>query len=63
MAVADVFYEDGGEVGGGMAAVKALKGWEILNHWTMGWPTMTLPKSSVPLLAGRMAVPVPVRLT
>ena len=47
----------------GMVAEKALKDWETLNHWMAGWPTITLPRLSVPLLAGRMGVPVPVRLT
>jgi hypothetical protein len=40
------------------AAVRVLKGWVILCHWISGWPTMTLPKSRVPLLALRIGVAV-----
>ena len=46
-----------------VAAVRVWKGWETLNHCTMGSPTGTEPRSRVPLLAGRMAVAVPVRVT
>jgi hypothetical protein len=43
-----------------VATVKRVKGCVILYHWTMGWPAMTPPKFSVPLLAGeRIPVPTP----
>ena len=63
VAVADVFDEDGGEFGAGRSGGEGGEGLVILYHWTAGWPTMTLPKARVPLLAVRRAVPVPVRVT
>ena len=49
--------------GAEVVAVRVGKGEVILYHWTEGWPTMTLPKSRVPLWVVRMAVPVPLRVT
>jgi len=46
-----------------VAAENWVKGWAILYQRTEGWPMMTLPKSTVPLLAVRMPVAVPVRAT
>ena len=43
--------------------MRVVKGEVILYHWTVGWPTRTLPKSRVLLGVVRMAVPVPLRLT
>jgi len=45
------------------AAVRVLRGWPILNHWTDGSPMVTLPKARVPLLLVRIGVAVPLRST
>ena len=65
MAVADVFYEDDGEVGIGAGGGEGAEGLAetLILHWTEGWPTITLPKLRTPLLEGRRGVPVPLRVT
>ena len=40
-----------------VAAVSVVKGCETLYHCTEGWPTVTLPKSSVPLLEAKWRSP------
>ena len=44
--------------GAELVAVRVVKGEVIFVHWTVGWPTRTLPKSRVPLGVVEMAVPV-----
>ena len=47
-----------------LLTAKLVKGCVILYHWTDGWPAMTPPKFSVPLLAGDIIpVPTPERAT
>ena len=62
VAEADVFDEDGRELGAGRGGGEGGEDCVILYHWTAGWPTMTLPKARV-LLPERRAVPVPVSET